>query len=295
MNNMNNMNNKEAEKMRVNSDHLFKDIEYLEKSDMPCAKPMDIISGDSHLYGYILLPSKKYEAPHPCVLTFHGFPGYTTNNDLEYALRRMGCVVVHINHRGAWGSEGLYSFTNLIEDAKVVAAWARNEGVSDYAIDKDNIFLVGHSMGGMTVINTLRQLEWIKGAVAIAPYDLAWGFEHAQEYKLREMIGIEGRCLKQESPETIFENAHQNYKRLALLSAAEDIKDKNTLFIGAELDDIAPPMDMIEPLWNRLGQYQNSANHEYITLYTEHGLCGKRVELAESIGKWIEKLVLKKE
>ena len=48
------------------------------------------------MYGYLLTPDKRIPGPYPTVIMSHGFPGYTTNNDLELTLMRMGCVVIHI-------------------------------------------------------------------------------------------------------------------------------------------------------------------------------------------------------
>lgn len=274
--------------MKLNADNLFKDTFYDNIEDMPYSNSVDILCKGSHLYGYILLPGKEYEAPHPCVVMFHGFPGFTTNNDIEYALRRMGCAVIHVNHRGAWGSQGKYFFSNLVEDAVSIAEWARSdETVHKYSIDRENIFLAGHSMGGMTVINTIRKLKWIKGGISIAPYDLGYVFENGIENTLREMINLEGRCLKLESEDKLFENGAANSEKLSLKNAAEDIEDVNTLFVGAELDTVAPPDEMIKPLFAKL----QTDRHKYVSLHTEHNLCGQRTVLAEIIGKWIKETV----
>ena len=74
-----------------------------------------------------------------------------------------------MNHRGAWGSEGNYLFTNLKDDLIAVAKWAHNPAIAEqYDIDVDNIFFVGHSMGGMTVLNAAKELPFIKGVAALA-------------------------------------------------------------------------------------------------------------------------------
>ncbi|QIB67981.1 alpha/beta hydrolase fold domain-containing protein [Aminipila butyrica] len=284
--------------MKLNADNLFKDTIYENKEDMPKSMAVDILSGNSHLYGYMLLPGVEYEKKHPCVLMFHGFPGYTTNNDLEHALRRMGCIVVHVNHRGAWGSEGKYLFSNLVEDAVSIARWAVSEKIAKaYDIDTENIFLAGHSMGGMTVINAMRKLPFIKGVIAIAPYDLHYWFESGKEGKLLDMIQLEGKCLQHDSDEFVFVDAWKQHRQLALENAHEDLQGRNVLFIGADLDDVAPPKEMIEPLWNKLKEanpFQENRKgfvQEYVTLHTDHALCGNRVKLTQITGQWIEKIV----
>ena len=172
--------------MKFNKSNAYTDFDYETAEEMPDALPLNIISGGCHLYGYLLKPGAQYEGLHPAVVMFHGFPGYTTNNDLEYALMRMGCVVIHVNHRGAWGSEGNYLFSNLVDDAVAITKWAHNPATTDqYNIDPDAIFLVGHSMGGMTVLNAAGKLGFIRGVAAIAPYDLRAAFQN----------GLEKNCL----------------------------------------------------------------------------------------------------
>ena len=84
--------------------NAFSEFEYDEQNNGPEIFELSIISVGCHLYGYLLSPDKRIRGPYPTVILSHGFPGYTTNNDLELALMRMGCVVIHMNHRGAWGS-----------------------------------------------------------------------------------------------------------------------------------------------------------------------------------------------
>lgn len=279
--------------MKITVENYYKDLDYEQKEDMPDSVPLNIISGGCHLYGYLLKPGKVYDAPHPCVVMFHGFPGYTTNNDLEYALMRMGCVVIHVNHRGAWGSEGNYLFTNLVDDAVAIAKWAHNPAITDkYDIDENAIFLIGHSMGGMTVLNAAKHLDFIRGVAAIAPFDLAACFHsgnaRALEKALFEMIEVEGQCLKMTSASDVFENAQNNCGSLAILNTFDHLKDKKVLFIGAEYDDVAPPDYMIKPVYERLSSNPGVGQYQYLMLKTNHGLCGQRTVLAKSLGNWIE-------
>ncbi|MBO4342643.1 MAG: alpha/beta hydrolase, partial [Clostridia bacterium] len=113
----------------MKADYLFTEFEYDEAGTSPEIYELNIISGGCRMYGYLLQPDRRLPAPYPAVIMSHGFPGYTTNNDLELALMRSGCVVIHLNHRGAWGSEGNYLFTNLKEDLTAVAKWAHNPAI----------------------------------------------------------------------------------------------------------------------------------------------------------------------
>ena len=97
----------------MNYKRMLEEYDFDEPESFPEISELNIVSGGCHIYGYMLTPDKRCKGPYPTVIMSHGFPGYTTNNDMEFALMRMGCVVIHMNHRGAWGSEGNYLFTNL--------------------------------------------------------------------------------------------------------------------------------------------------------------------------------------
>ena len=82
--------------MKFNKSNAYTDFDYETAEEMPDALPLNIISGGCHLYGYLLKPGVQYEGPHPAVVMFHGFPGYTTNNDLE------SVSYTHLRTSGSW-------------------------------------------------------------------------------------------------------------------------------------------------------------------------------------------------
>ena len=172
----------------MKADKIFTEYEKDEEESSPEIYELNLVSGGCRLYGYLLTPDKRMEKPYPTVIMSHGFPGYTTNNDLELALMRAGCVVIHMNHRGAWGSEGNYLFTNLKDDLIAIAKWAHNPAIADqYDIDTENIFLVGHSMGGQSVLNAAKELPFIRGVAALAAYDIGAAFRYKMEKELSEI------------------------------------------------------------------------------------------------------------
>lgn len=281
--------------MTFTASNAFVDLPYDEKEQMADSFPLNIVSGGSHLFGYLLKPDSRYKKPYPAIIMFHGFPGYTTNNDLEYSLMRMGAVVIHVNHRGAWGSGGSYLFSNLTEDAVAIAKWAHNVAVAEkYEIDVNRIFLAGHSMGGMTVLNAARELPFIRGVIAMAPYDLHAAFENDLTKELFEMIEGEGQCLHMESAAAVYENAEENHQRLSVENTAEHLKHFDVLLVAAEKDTVAPPDLMINLLYNRLvleASKGNGGTVKRASLITNHCFGGMRVELAKILGEWIEALL----
>ncbi len=278
----------------MNAELLFTEFESDEKNTSPEVYELNIISGGCRIYGYLLSPDKRIPAPFPAVIMSHGFPGYTTNNDLELALMRAGCVVIHLNHRGAWGSEGNYLFTNLKDDMTAVAKWAHNPAIAEqYNIDTDNIFLVGHSMGGQTVLNSAKELPFIKGTAALAAYDIGAAFRCNLEKDLFLMIETEGQCLKMSSAGDVYENALNNKFELSILNDYEKLAGRNILFVEAALDTVAPADKMMKPLAEKLMDLSDKA--EYKSIVSGHSFAGQRMKLAETVGQWMEKVIGKGE
>ncbi|MBO4389352.1 MAG: alpha/beta fold hydrolase [Lachnospiraceae bacterium] len=272
----------------MKAENAFIEFENDEKESFPEIFELNIISGGCRIYGYLLTPDKRIPGPYPTVIMSHGFPGYTTNNDLELALMRMGCVVIHMNHRGAWGSEGEYLFTNLKDDLIAIAKWAHNPAIADqYGIDKENIFLVGHSMGGQTVLNAAKDLPFIKGVVAMAAYDIGAAFRYKMEKDLFLMIETEGQCLKMRSASDVYENALLNQQELSVLNRYDALIDRNVLLVEASLDTVAPPELMLKPLAEKLKEAGSSV--EYQSIGSNHSFVGQRMKLTRMVGEWIEK------
>ena len=276
----------------MKAENAFKEFENDEKESFPEIFELNIISGGCHIYGYLLTPDKRISGPYPTVIMSHGFPGYTTNNDLELALMRMGCVVIHMNHRGAWGSEGFYLFTNLKDDLIAVAKWAHNPAIAEqYGIDTQKIFLAGHSMGGQTVLNAAKDLSFIKGVAALAPYDIGAAFRYKMEKDLFLMIETEGQCLKMKSAGDVFENAFNNQQELSILNRYDELIKHNVLLVEASMDTVAPPNLMIKPLADKLTEAK--ANIKFKSIKSSHSFVGQRMKLTKIIGEWIEKTLEK--
>lgn len=278
----------------MNSKNAF--VEYDEDRSDSCPEVLElnIISGGCHLYGYMLTPDRRIEGPYLTVVMSHGFPGYTTNNDLEFALMRMGCVVIHMNHRGAWGSDGNYLFTNLKDDLIAVTKWAHNPAIAErYQIDRENIFLVGHSMGGQSVLNAAKELPFIKGVAAMAAYDIGAAFTNRMEKDLFLMIETEGQCLKMTSASDVFENALNHCAELSVTEGFEELVKRRVLLIEASEDTVAPPELMLNPLERLLREYGGDVTKR--TIRSNHSFVGQRMKLARLVGEWMEDIVLNRQ
>lgn len=109
--------------------------------------------------------------PHPTVVLLHGYPGNEKNLDLAQSMRRAGYNVLFFHYRGAWGSEGEFSFTHVVEDVGSATNYLR-ENANDIRVDPNRILIIGHSMGGFAALQGSALDKNVKCVAGIAPADL---------------------------------------------------------------------------------------------------------------------------
>ena len=282
--------------MKQNRNYLFKDPEYqAPEKRIPYVDTLDFFVEGAEVYGEVYVPGEIYARPLPTVLLVHGFPGIVSSDDLAQALCRAGFLVMRMNHRGAWNSEGSYSISGCVTDAVALAKYAAIEGAERYGVDPERIFFCGHSMGGNTVLNASVRLPWIRGTVMMAPYDLAYAFTKQEEQSLRDMIASsDGRLLRlntKAEQERVFQDAENHWQEFHFTNAVQAMKDRNLLMIGGTLDQVAPVQEMIEPLWTELEKLGSAANHQKVYFSAEHGFQSCRVALTETITDWLPTLI----
>ena len=115
-----------------------------------------IASGESYMVGIVYVAQGA--GPHPLVILLHGYPGDERNADLAQSLRRAGWDVLLFHYRGAWGSQGKFSFSNALEDVGSALAEARTASFAKrFRSDPSRVVLVGHSMGGFLAITAAAE------------------------------------------------------------------------------------------------------------------------------------------
>lgn len=269
-------------------EYLFSDPENLNPVALPDYTTLDFVSNGSHIYGEIMWPSSDFPKPHPCVIMMHGFPGTARNDDISHALCRIGCVVIVPHNRGAWGSQGKYLITNCIEDAKNLAEYAHSdEFVQKYNIDKNSIFLLGHSMGANSSLNAGKKIPWIKGIIMLTPYDPTRYLNRNKESYFRSLLE-EGKILQSDGAEAIYEDVVVNKDEICHVNAFEQVKDKNILIFSGTYDSVSPINEMVLPLWQKLAAHKTQAIQKLVEYPTEHGLLGRRISMIQEIAKFIE-------
>ena len=133
--------------------------------------PLAISSAGKNLYGIIYLA--EGQGPHPTAMFLHGFPGNDRMLDIGQSLRRAGLNSVFFAYRGAWGSEGDFSYANCIDDAEAVVEFLRDPPIAaKYRIDPAGIIVVGHSMGGFVAFSLARRRPELKRVMFLSGWNL---------------------------------------------------------------------------------------------------------------------------
>ena len=199
-----------------------------------------------------------YEAPgagpHPTAIVLHGFPGNERNLDLAQAIRRAGWNAVFFNYRGAWGSEGEFGFSHVLEDVAAVAATlAEPAFAAQYRIDPSRLALVGHSMGGFAAL-VVRERAARGGLRRLAGRREPRALGGGAPARPRARRGIAGALegfggpIRGTSGAALVAEVRANETRFDLLRHAAALAAKPVLLVAGSRDEVTPPSVHHEPL-----------------------------------------------
>ncbi|MCZ6559530.1 MAG: alpha/beta fold hydrolase [Gammaproteobacteria bacterium] len=152
-------------------DPVTMDPEITDPDHRPTVVELSFDSHGANLNGHLYIANGA--GPHPTIILLHGFPGNEKNLDLAQSLRRAGYNVLFFHYRGAWGSEGDYSFQNVVDDVGSALTLMRSEKAqAKYRVDPNRLILVGHSVGGFAALMGAARDPAISCVAAIAPANL---------------------------------------------------------------------------------------------------------------------------
>ena len=233
---------------------------------------------------------------HPSVLLLHGYPGNEQNLDIAQALRRVGFNVLTMHYSGSWGCDGKFSFANVLDDAKTGLAFLQDEENQKlYNIDPDNIFVVGHSMGGFATLHTTADCSGIKGAIALAPFDFGREYMLAQtddsEKEVMEGPIAFGAEWLNTTWQELYKELKDHQKEFEIKYKAEQIADTPLLIIGGSNDNVAKVSVNGKYLADKIAAV-GKGKTDYMELPSTHCFPDMRITLTEEIAKklisWVE-------
>ena len=254
--------------------------------------PIIFNSGGSKVLGTLFLASG--DGFHPTALLLGGFPGNEVNFDIAHMIRRQGYNVFTFYPRGCWGSEGYYSWINLIEDGANAFRFLQSSFVKNrFRVDPAKIILVGHSMGGFSALFNSILLGEVKNVCAIAPLNAGYFGEFLdsnlpmKSYSAEQMHPAMD-FVNCNSAEELLEEFVNNRDEWNLLNHLEKLSQKNILLIGARYDSLVPLSMHHQPLQQKL--HEVGSNFESHVLETGHSFSDKRIQLMRIISEWINKI-----
>ena len=225
-----------AGRSALDRDRLFR--EAMPEADATVADYDALVfdSEGSEIYGQILKPDRSYGTGRPCVLLFHGFAGFARFDDIGQALCRAGCVVVIPHHRGAWGSQGKYTVSNCIQDAVNLVRHVKGVPfVQKYGADPRAVFLVGHSMGGNTVLNAAAQTDGVRGIVMLDPCDIGTMIGRTSPDAMRAFLVDNGlSALRTDGVDAVYGDLVRHAEEYAFPTAVTRLRNTSLLLVVGE-------------------------------------------------------------
>lgn len=255
-----------------------------DKANPPKMETVHIPTGGVEINGVVYVASGA--GPHPTVILCHGLPGNEKNLDLAQAMRRAGWTVITFNYRGSWGSPGHYRFTQNLQDADAVLAFARDPAnAKALRIDPKRLVIMGHSMGGWVTALTAAHDKGLIGAAMISAGNLGTigRLPRDQVVKLMRENGQE--ALAATSPEIMADEMIANKDAFDFARAAPRLLDTN-LFVLSSDDGLA---FMSDELSNAI-KAAKGTKLKTLHVATDHSWSDSRIRLESEIIDWLATL-----
>ena len=278
-----------ASPARLKTENLFRDEELKSSQTASDYDALVFQSEGAEIYGQILKPQwRTGDKQRPCVLMFHGFAGFGRFDDIGQALCRAGCVVLIPHHRGAWGSQGKYYISHCVQDAVGLVRYVKSpEFQAKYNIDPDAVFLIGHSMGGNTVLNAAVEISGVRGIVMLAPCDIGTMFRQMTKTEMKNFMIENGlEVLRTDGFDAVYSDLGRHAAEYAFPNAARRLKDTN-LFLAVAQWDACISNDLLTPFCETARQNRSLSSCSFKRYGAGHGLMGVRTQLSRDIADFI--------
>jgi pimeloyl-ACP methyl ester carboxylesterase len=257
---------------------VLKDLVW-DKSSPAGMTELFIPSANSLLAGIIYKANGLQK--HPTLILLHGYPGNERNLDIAQVVRSHGWNVIYFNYRGAWGSEGKFSFTNCVEDVVNVVSFCKRYQDS-LKIDTSNIVLFGHSMGGWICLKALQRLPEIKKGFALSAWNIGEDFKNANSEEEMLKIANEGGkyFVLNTSLKDLFTPVMQNKMYYNLVNDGEALAGKQVVMLDEHHGNTLVA-DAIRKV--------NRSYFDYEVWQTDHPFTNKRVSLMNKLLEFLDR------
>jgi dienelactone hydrolase len=235
--------------------------------------------------------------PLPTVILCHGFTGSNTDVlGLGERLMNEGFNALAFNYRGTWGSEGIFTITNSLEDVVSAINYVKSSStIREFKVDPSSITVLGWSYGGgMALLGSLND-PTIRRVVYIAGGNLsevARMMKQSDEFEqaILKMTdkGIADSGFNSLSAEELFADLFADLDKYDLVKHAEAISNKDVLIIGGWRDQENTIEHHILPLVRALQRHE-AKQVQIEILDADHSFTNVRSQLANRIVSWLRK------
>jgi len=279
--------------LQVFKNHL--EIESVGLCQMINPIPVVFESKDANVHGLFYRASGV--GPFPTVILCHGFPG--NNADvlgLGERLMKEGYSALSFNYRGTWGSEGLFTIANSLEDVVSAIRYVKSSlTVREFNVDSSSITVIGYSFGGgMALLGSLNY-PTIRRVVYIAGGDLSEvGRMMRQSDEFRQatlkMIdqGTSDSGFNSLPAEEGFNEVFANMDKYDLVKHVEALSNKDILIIGGWRDQANTLEHHILPLYRAL-QSRGAKEVQIEVFDADHSFTNVKSQLADRIVSWLKR------
>jgi uncharacterized protein len=231
------------------------------------------------------------EGPKPTLLLLHGLPGNERNLDLAQAIRRAGWNVLTFTYRGAWGSEGVFSIANSVEDAEAAIAFLRTpEAAQIYRIDTNRIVVAGHSMGGFASVMAAADDDAVAGIVLLDAWNVGVTADEVRQGGSAARTGLVagfddlGHALEGATAETLADEVIHS-SDWDLRTRAQALAARPLLVVYASEGIAADNRALVTAV-----QEQPGARVHVVEIESDHSFADHRIGLSEEVVRWLTSL-----
>lgn len=273
--------------MNVDINRIFKDYDWSESAKCPESYGIFIPGNQGRIFSNINFPGG--DPPYPTVIICHGMPGNEQLVDYSLILRQIGFCTVTFHYGGSWGSDGDYSLIGCMNDVESVLNYVLKG--ETWGFDRNNIFVLGHSMGGLLSARAIALYDFVKAGVIIMPADIGTLYEKTQypfgsNASFPSVIREFSKWLHGYSWEICKKEVSQDIDKFRLSTYAENLAQKPVLTIGGSYDTDLPPAEHFEVL-NKSIQKYDKGNLVTVSFPTNHGMGDQRYGIARTIASFL--------
>jgi len=241
----------------------------------PTVVELNFKSREQRLNGHIYLANGS--GPHPTV-------------NLAQAMRRVGFNVLFFHYRGAWGSEGLFSYDHVIDDVASAINMLRDRHLA-LRVDQNRLILVGHSLGGFAALHGAAQDPAVRCVAGLAAADIGARavryVSNPESTRGSIAYGDNLQMLAGWSGQQAVDQIIARGEAYSLTGLAQRLRGKSVLLIAADKDSAVPIKDNHTPMVQAY-KTVNGIDLTDLVLTGDHSFSWSRVALIDTVVAWAQ-------